>query len=78
MRPHARLSFHLLSRTRDPAPLTVDLVLDEAVMRRIVGGPKMMSAQLRHLAELPHNVRVQVLPAVRTRAVARAREQGAI
>ncbi|MFE7801270.1 helix-turn-helix domain-containing protein [Nocardia sp. NPDC057440] len=48
--------------TRDLAPLTVDLVLDEAVMRRVVGGHKVMSAQLRHLADLPPRVRVQVLP----------------
>ncbi|WP_433657526.1 helix-turn-helix domain-containing protein [Nocardia sp. CA-128927] len=49
--------------TRDLAPLTVDLVLDEAVLRRVVGGPKVMSAQLRHLADLlPPRVGVQVLP----------------
>ncbi|WP_019546501.1 helix-turn-helix domain-containing protein [Streptomyces sulphureus] len=39
-------------------------VLDEAVLRRPVGGPAVMAAQLRHLVEmgdLPH-VTVQVLP----------------
>ncbi|WP_280204956.1 helix-turn-helix domain-containing protein [Nocardia farcinica] len=48
--------------TRTIAPLRAVLVLDEAVIRRVVGGPKVMSAQLRHLADLPPNVRVQVLP----------------
>ncbi|MGK8521110.1 helix-turn-helix domain-containing protein [Nocardia asteroides] len=47
---------------RDLSPLTVDLVIDEAVTRRVVGGPRVMSAQLRHLADLPPWVRVQVLP----------------
>ncbi|WP_063036921.1 Scr1 family TA system antitoxin-like transcriptional regulator [Nocardia pseudovaccinii] len=41
---------------RDLAPLRVDLVLDEAVLRRVVGGKKVMSAQLRHLADLRPNV----------------------
>jgi transcriptional regulator with XRE-family HTH domain len=39
-------------------------VLNEAVIRRVVGGAEMMRAQLRHIAEmaeLPH-VNVQVLP----------------
>ncbi|WP_280195754.1 helix-turn-helix domain-containing protein [Nocardia farcinica] len=48
--------------TRELAPLTAELVLDEAVIRRVVGGPRVMSAQLRHLADLPPNVRVHVLP----------------
>jgi transcriptional regulator with XRE-family HTH domain len=47
----------------DP-PLELWAVLDEAVLRRVVGGPEVMAAQLRHLAgigSLPH-VRLQVLP----------------
>jgi transcriptional regulator with XRE-family HTH domain len=47
----------------DP-PLELWAVLDEAVLRRVVGGPRVMAAQLRHLAgigSLPH-VRLQVLP----------------
>jgi transcriptional regulator with XRE-family HTH domain len=39
-------------------------VLNEAVIRRVVGGPRVMREQLRHIAEvanLPH-VNVQVLP----------------
>ncbi|WP_159925442.1 MULTISPECIES: helix-turn-helix transcriptional regulator [Nocardia] len=48
--------------TRDFSPLTAVLVVDEAVTRRVVGGPRVISTQLRHLADLPPNVRVQVLP----------------
>lgn len=48
----------------DPPPLTVTVVLDEAVLARPVGGPGVMAAQLAHLRELallPH-VTVRVLP----------------
>jgi hypothetical protein len=47
----------------DP-PLRLEAVLDEAVLRRQVGGPGVMREQLRRLLEwsrLPH-VRLQVLP----------------
>ncbi|MDG9715681.1 helix-turn-helix transcriptional regulator [Streptomyces sp. DH24] len=47
----------------DP-PLVLSAVLDEAVLRREVGGPGVMSRQLEKLtaaADLPH-VRLQVLP----------------
>ncbi|MGW4717311.1 helix-turn-helix domain-containing protein [Nocardia sp. NPDC004260] len=47
---------------RDFSPLAAVLVLDEAVTRRVVGSPRVMSTQLHHLAGLPPNVRVQVLP----------------
>ncbi|WP_175410055.1 helix-turn-helix transcriptional regulator [Streptomyces sp. TRM64462] len=49
---------------RGAVPLRLDAVLDEAVLRRQVGGARVMGAQLRTLAEvaeLPH-VRLQVLP----------------
>ncbi|MFD7841685.1 helix-turn-helix domain-containing protein [Nocardia sp. NPDC059764] len=51
----------LIMRKRKPA--TARLVLDEAALRRIVGGPKTMAGQMRHLAALPPNVSVQILPA---------------
>lgn len=47
----------------DP-PLELSAVLDEAVLRRQIGGPGVLAGQLRHLVEvgrLPH-VRLQVLP----------------
>ncbi len=47
----------------DP-PLVLSAVLDEAVLRREIGGPEVMARQLRRLAEaarLPQ-VRLQVLP----------------
>jgi len=49
---------------RQDPPLDLWAVLDEAVLRRAVGGPEVMAAQLRALgraAALP-NVRLQVLP----------------
>ncbi|UGT66895.1 helix-turn-helix domain-containing protein [Nocardia gipuzkoensis] len=48
--------------TRDFAPLAAMLILDEAAIRRVVGSPRIMSTQLRHLADLPPNVRVYVMP----------------
>ncbi len=49
--------------TRDQ-PVTLAVVLDEVVLHHRVGGPQVMAAQLRHLAELSSlpNVEVQVLP----------------
>lgn len=49
---------------RQDPPLELWAVLDEAVLRRAVGGPEVMADQLRYLEEagrLPH-VRLQVLP----------------
>ena len=49
---------------RAAQPLELHAVLDEAVLRREVGGPEVMRDQLRTLsllADLPH-VRLQVLP----------------
>lgn len=45
-------------------PPTMHVVLNEAVLRRRVGGTKVMRAQLRHLIEMTKrpNVTVQVLP----------------
>jgi transcriptional regulator with XRE-family HTH domain len=50
--------------SRDPDPLHLSIVLDESVLRRMAGGPKVMAAQLDHLAgmaEFP-NVVLRVLP----------------
>jgi transcriptional regulator with XRE-family HTH domain len=46
----------------DPTPLHV--VLNEAVLRRAIGGPDVMRGQLRHLAEMSSEptITVQVLP----------------
>jgi transcriptional regulator with XRE-family HTH domain len=48
---------------RDP-PLDVWLILDEAVIRRAIGGPEVMRAQLTRLTEASKmpNVTIQVLP----------------
>jgi transcriptional regulator with XRE-family HTH domain len=49
---------------RSKPPLALDAVLDEAVLRREVGGPEVMTRQLERLVEaarLPQ-VRLQVLP----------------
>lgn len=45
-------------------PLVVRAVVDEAVIRRTVGGPEVMRGQLEHLLELMElpTVRLQVLP----------------
>lgn len=49
--------------TRDP-PLQLRVVLDEAVLHRVVGGPEVMAGQLRHfnaIAKRP-NVTLQIIP----------------
>ncbi|PPJ08747.1 XRE family transcriptional regulator [Nocardia nova] len=48
--------------TRKRNPVQVDLILDEGALRRVVGGPKTMADQLRHLADLPVNVTLGILP----------------
>jgi transcriptional regulator with XRE-family HTH domain len=51
-------------RLRDPSPLNVHAILDEGVIRRMVGGPTVMRAQLERLlvlADLPY-VTLQVVP----------------
>lgn len=61
-RVRARLERRALLRRADPPELRV--LLNEACLRRPVGGPRVMAGQLRHLlaeAELPH-VTVSVLP----------------
>ncbi len=50
--------------TRRVAPATVDVVLHESVLHRVVGGAKVMAAQLRHLADFStrDNVGLRILP----------------
>lgn len=48
--------------TRPKAPIPVDIVLDESVLHRVVGNPKVMAGQIRHLADLPENVELRIVP----------------
>jgi transcriptional regulator with XRE-family HTH domain len=50
--------------TRKNRPAVVEVVLDESVLRRVVGSAPVMAAQLRHLADLSvrENVTLHVLP----------------
>ncbi|WP_458687154.1 helix-turn-helix domain-containing protein [Nocardia tengchongensis] len=52
----------ILQRKRNPAMATV--VLHEAVLRTVVGSPRIMTTQLRHLADLgtADNITIRVLP----------------
>jgi len=49
--------------TQDP-PLRFGVILDDAALHRVIGGPVVMKAQLRHLVELSQlpNVTLQVIP----------------
>ncbi len=47
---------------RKRSPVQVNLLLDETIVRRVVGGAKTMAGQLHHLAALPANVTVSLLP----------------
>ncbi|WP_158850838.1 helix-turn-helix domain-containing protein [Saccharothrix deserti] len=51
-----------LDDARDP--LSLHAIIDEAVLRRVVGGPEVMAEQLRHLLDraAAPNITVQVLP----------------
>ncbi|SNY50126.1 helix-turn-helix domain-containing protein [Paractinoplanes atraurantiacus] len=52
------------ARLRADRPLELEVVIDESVVRRVVGGPRVMNEQLRHLieaAQLP-NVTLRILP----------------
>jgi transcriptional regulator with XRE-family HTH domain len=53
----------LLNRTEQPS-LQLIAVLDESVVRRLIGGADVMRSQLKHLADMgrARNVTVQILP----------------
>lgn len=50
--------------TRHTQPVTLEVVVGEAALRRVVGGRSVMAAQLRHLADMStrDNIRLGVLP----------------
>ncbi|WP_280263843.1 helix-turn-helix domain-containing protein [Nocardia wallacei] len=50
--------------TRKHEPATLNVILRESVLRCAVGGPKIMAAQLRHLADIGTrpNISLQILP----------------
>ncbi|MDT7786397.1 MAG: hypothetical protein QOF58_4816 [Pseudonocardiales bacterium] len=52
------------TRLNDKDPLTVQAVFPEAVLRQVVGGPRVMKAQLLHLMEVSEQptVSLQVVP----------------
>jgi transcriptional regulator with XRE-family HTH domain len=51
-------------RLRQDPPLRFGVILDEAALHRVIGGPAVMETQLRHLVELSQlpNVTLQVIP----------------
>jgi len=63
-RVQVRLARQAVLTRQYPAPPTVDIVLNEAILQRPVGGAAVMAEQLRHIneaSELP-NVTVRVVP----------------
>ncbi|MET9629638.1 helix-turn-helix transcriptional regulator [Lentzea sp. NPDC006480] len=61
---HARVRESWSSRLRDKDPLTVEAVFPEAVLGQVVGGPRVMKAQLLHLMELSEqpSVSLRIVP----------------
>ncbi|MFG2021652.1 helix-turn-helix domain-containing protein [Actinomadura geliboluensis] len=53
-----------LLHAREPEPLRIWSIIDEAALRRTIGGPEVMARQCLHLIELAEqpNVMLQVLP----------------
>ncbi|CCF62774.1 helix-turn-helix domain-containing protein [Nocardia cyriacigeorgica] len=49
-----------LTRSRDP--LNLDVIIEESVLRRVVGSPALMADQVRKLADVPANVQLRVVP----------------
>lgn len=61
---HARVRESWSSRLRDKDPLIVEAVFPEAVLGQVVGGPRVMKAQLLYLMELSEqpSVSLRVVP----------------
>ncbi|WP_433367702.1 helix-turn-helix domain-containing protein [Actinoplanes sp. CA-142083] len=59
-----RLRLTRQDRLTGSRPLEFAALMDESVVRRVVGGPEAMSEQLRHLIEMAQlpNVSLQILP----------------
>lgn len=59
-----RLRMERQARILDDDPPEIWMILDESVLRRAVGGPKVMAAQLRHLGEVAQQGRasIQIMP----------------
>lgn len=50
--------------TKKSDPVSIDVILDESVLHRVIGSRRIMEAQLRHLADIGtrQNVDIRVLP----------------
>jgi hypothetical protein len=57
--------------TKEPVPVELYCVLDEAALRRDIGGPTVMHEQLTHLAKLgeSENISIRIVPSRRHRGV---------
>lgn len=62
-RVQVRLSRQVIVKRR-ARPVTLELLLDESALHRVVGGPRVMAAQLRQLAEVSKldNVSLRIHP----------------
>jgi len=52
----------LAQRLQSEAAPYIEAVLDEAALRRVVGGPEVMRQQLGRLRDLPENVQLTIVP----------------
>jgi transcriptional regulator with XRE-family HTH domain len=59
---HVKLRIGRQQRVLDADPPATWVILDEAAIRREVGGPSVMAAQLRKLQALARTVTIQVVP----------------
>ena len=63
-RVKVRMHRQKIIRRESPEPARLDVVINEAALHRVVGGPAVMVAQLRHINDLGtlSNVSIRVLP----------------